>query len=82
MGSQEGICVPIFDICRFKQTDRQNSKNLNNDTFCTLPVSGAQCIFGTGKNPSNLFNFNDDDYSHGYGQIKKVFRVITKDDIY
>ena len=26
-------------------------------------------------------NYNDDDYSQGYGQIKEAFKALTKDDI-
>ena len=26
-------------------------------------------------------NYDDDDYSQGYGQIKEAFRALTKDDI-
>ena len=26
-------------------------------------------------------NYNDDEYSQGYGQIKEAFRVFSKDDI-
>ena len=28
-----------------------------------------------------LINFNDDDYSQGYGQIKEASRALIKDDI-
>ena len=28
-----------------------------------------------------LIKYNDDDYSQGYGQIKEVFKALTKDDI-
>ena len=35
------------------------------------------------KNPDSslLLNYNDDDNSRGYGQIKEALRALTKDDI-
>ena len=56
---------------------------MNNDTFCRLPVVSAQCVIGTEKNPDAgvLLNYDDDDYSQGYHQIKETFRALTKDDI-
>ena len=35
------------------------------------------------KNPDAgiLLNYDDDDYSQGYNQIKEAFRALTKDDI-
>ena len=35
------------------------------------------------KNPDSaiLLNYDDDDYSQGYGQIKEAFRAPTNDDI-
>ena len=56
---------------------------MNNDTFCRLLVTSAQCIIGTEKYPDSgiLLNYNDDDYSQGYGQIKEAFKALTKDDI-
>ena len=39
-------------------------------------------IIGTEKYPDAVILLNcDDDYSQGYGQIKEVFRALTKDDI-
>ena len=83
LGTQEGINVPIWIIVGFQQMDRQNNQNLNNDTFVRLPVISAQCIMGTEKYPDSaiLLNFNDDDYSQGYGQMKEAFKALTKDDI-
>ena len=49
LGSQENMNVPIWIIIGFQQQDRQDSQNLNNDTFCRLPVVSAQCIIGTEK---------------------------------
>ena len=83
IGSQENMNVPIWIIIGFQQQDRQDSQNLNNDTFCRLPVVSAQCIIGTEKYPDAgiLLNYNDDEYSQGYHQIKEAFKALTKDDI-
>ena len=83
LGSRENMNVPIWIIIGFQQRDRQDSQNLNNDTFCRLPVVSAQCIIGTEKYPDVgiLLNYDDDDYSQGYHQIKEAFRALTKDDI-
>ena len=56
---------------------------MNNDTFCRLPVVSAQCIIGTEKytDAGILLNYDDDDHSQGYQQIKEAFKVLTKDDI-
>ena len=84
LGSQENMNVPIWIIIGFQQQDGQGSQNLNNDTFCRLPVISAQCVIGTEKYPDAgiLLNYDDDDdYSQGYHQIKEVFRALTKDDI-
>ena len=83
LGSHENMNMPIWIIIGFQQRDRQDSQNLNNDTFCRLPVVSAQCIIGTEKYPDAgiLLNYDDDDYSQGYHQIKEAFRALTKDDI-
>ena len=83
LGSQENMNVPIWIIIGFQQRDRQDSQNLKNDTFCRLPVVSAQCIIGTEKYPdaNNLLNYDDDDYSQGYGQIKEALRALIKYDI-
>ena len=83
LGAQEGINVPLWLIVGFQQSDRQHDQNLNNDTFYRPPVISAQCIIGTEKYPVSaiLLNYNDDDYSEGYAQIKKAFRALSKDDI-
>ena len=75
--------VPIWIIIGFQQQDRQGSQNLKKGTFFRLPVVSAQCIIGTEKNPnaSILLNYEDDDYSQGYHQIKEAFKALTKDDI-
>ena len=83
-GSHENMNVPIWIIIGFQQRDRQDSQNLNNDTFCRLPVVSAQCIIGTEKCPDagRLLNYEDDDYSQGYHQIKEAFKALTKDEIH
>ena len=83
LGSHENMNVPIWIIVGFQQRDRQDSQNLNNDTFCRLPVVSTQCIIGTEKYPDAgiLLNYDNDDYSQGYHQIKEAFRALTKDDI-
>ena len=83
LGSQENMDVPIWIIIGYQQQDRQDSQNLNNDAFCRLPIISAQCITGTEKYPDSgiLLNYDDDDYSQGYHQIKEAFRALTKDDI-
>ena len=75
--------VPIWIIIGLQQQDRQNSQNLNSDTFCRLPVVSAQCVIGTEKYPDAgiLSNYDDDDYSQGYHQIKEAFKASTKDNI-
>ena len=83
LGAQDGINVPIWIIVAFQQNDRQNDQNLNNDTFYRPLVTSVQCIIGTEKYPDNriLLNYNDDDYSQGYGQIKEAFKALTKDNL-
>ena len=83
LGTQEGINVPIWIFVAFQQNDRQNDQNLNNDTFYRPLVTSTQCIIGTEKHPdsANLLNYNDDDYSQGYGQIKGAFKALTKDNL-
>ena len=83
LGTQECINVPIWIFVAFQQNDRQNDQNLNNDTFYTPLVTSAQCITGTEKYPASgfLLNFNDDEYSQGYGLIKEAFEALTKDNL-
>ena len=83
LGTQEGINIPIWIFVAFQQNDRQNDQNLNNDTFIRLPVISAHVIIGTERYPDSgiLLNYDDDDYSQGYGQIKEAFKALTKDDI-
>ena len=84
LGSHENMNVLIWIIIGFQQRDRQDSQNLNDDTFCRLPVVSAQCVIGTEKNPDLgiLLNYDDEDYSQGCSQIKEAFKALTKDDIH
>ena len=79
MGSQEGINVPLWHFIVFQQRDGQDSQNLANHTFYRAPVTSAQCIIGTERyhDSANLLNYNDDDYSQGYGLIEEAFRALT-----
>ena len=83
LGTQEGVNVPIWIYVAFQQHYRQHDQNLNNDTFYRMPVTSTQCVIGTEKYPDSAIslNYDDDDYSQGYGQIKEVFRALTKDNI-
>ena len=83
LGSHENMNVTIWVIIGFQQQDKQDSQNLNNDTFRRLPVVSAQCNIGTQKYPDTgiLLKYDDGDYSQGYHQIKEAFRALTKDDI-
>ena len=83
LGSQENMNVPIWIFIGFQQQDRQDSQNLKTDTFYRLPVVSAQCVIGTEKYPDAgiLLNYDDDDYSQLYRQIKEAFKALTKDDI-
>ena len=83
LGTQEGVNFPLCNIVGFQQSDRQHDPNLNKDTFYRPPVTTAQCIIGTEKNPdcTILLNFYDDYYSQGYGSIKQAFKDLTKGDI-
>ena len=83
LGTQDGTNVPIWIIIGFQQRERQDSQNLNIDTFCTPPVTIAQCISGTENHPgsANLLTCDDNDYSQAYGQIKEAFTALTKKDI-
>ena len=83
LGTQEGINVPIWIFVAFQQNDRQNDQNLNNDTFYRPLVTSTQCIIGREKYPDSgiLLNYDDDNYSQGYGQIKEAFKALTKDNL-
>ena len=83
IGSRENMNVPLWIILGLQQRDRQDSQNLNNDTFCRSPVVSAQCKIVTEKYPDAaiLLNYGDDDYSQGYHQIKEFIKALIKDDI-
>ena len=82
-GSQESKNVPIWINEGFQQRDRQDSQDLSNDSCCRLLVTNAQCIIGREKHPDAgiLYDYDDDDYSQSYTQIKEVFRALTKDNV-
>ena len=83
LGTQEGINIPTWIFVAFQQNDRQHDQNLNNGTFVRLPVISAPVVIGTERYPDSgiLLNYDDDDYSQGFGLIKEAFRALTKDDI-
>ena len=83
-GSQENMKVPIWKIIGFQQRDEQDSRNLNNkkmnnDSFCRLVVTTAQCIIDTEKHLDIgiILNYDDDDYTQGYSKIKEKFGALT-----
>ena len=80
LGTQEGINIPIWVFVVFQQNDRQHDPKLDNDTFVRLPVISAKVVIGTERYPDSgiLINYDDDDYSQGYGQIKEAFKTLTK----
>ena len=65
LGNQESMNVLMRIVIAFQQRTSQDSQNLNNGTFCRLPVTSCQCIIGTEKYPdrSILLNYDDDDFS-------------------
>ena len=77
LGTQEGVNILTWIFVAFQQNDRQHDQNLNNDSFARLPVISAQVIIGTERYPDSaiLLNYDEDDYSQGYGQIKQAFRA-------
>ena len=83
LGTQEGTNVPIWIFAGFQQMDRQDSQNLNNDTFHRPPVGSAHVAIGTERYPDNslFLNYDEGDYSQGYGQKNKAFKALTQDDI-
>ena len=83
LGSHENVNVLIWILIDFQQKDRQDSQNLNNDTFCRLPVVSALGFIGAEKYPDAgiLLNYNVDEYSQAFSQIKEAFRASTRDDI-
>ena len=83
LATQEGINIPIWIFVVFRKKDRQHDQSLNNDTFIRLPVISAQFVIGTERYPDSaiLLNYEDADYSQGYGPKKEAFRALTKDNI-
>ena len=83
LGTQEGINVPVWIYVVFQQSNRKHDQNINNDTSYEMPVTSCQCIIGTEKYPDSavLLNYNDDDYSQGYAQLKGAFRALLRDNI-
>ena len=83
MGSQESVNAPTWIINGFQQRNRQDSKDLNKDTFCRLAVTCAQFVIGTEKDliAGILLNYDCDDYNQGYGQTKEALTALTKNDI-
>ena len=75
--------VSIWMIVGFQQRDRQDSQNLNTDTFCRLPVTSCRAIIGTEEHPDSgiLLNYDDDDFFQGYSQIKGAIRALTENII-
>ena len=67
LGSHENMNVPIWIFIGFQQRDRQDSQNLNNGTFCRLPIVSAHIIIGTEKYPDAgiILNYDYDEYSQG-----------------
>ena len=47
LGSQKRMNVLLWLIIAFQQRDRRDSQNLNNITFCRLPLNSAECNIGT-----------------------------------
>ena len=83
LDTQGELIVPIWTIVCFLGRERQDSQKTNNIKFYRPLVTSAQFIIGTEKDPDSgiILNYNDDDHSHGYGQIKEAFRSLTKDVI-
>ena len=83
LATQEDVNIPTWVFVAFQQNDRLHDQNLNNDTFIRLPVISAQVVIGTERYPDSaiLLNYDDDDYSQGYGQTKEALKALTKDDI-
>ena len=49
LDTQESMNVPLWIIMGFQLPDRQNSQNLNNDSFGRLPIVSAQAVLRTEK---------------------------------
>ena len=71
-----------MDFIGFQQKERQDSQNFNNDANYRPSKASVKCVIGTEKYPdAGILIIFDDEFSQGYGQIKEVFRALTKDDI-
>ena len=75
--------VPKYFFIGFQQRDRQDSQNLNIETFCRLHVDSVQCVIELEIYPDAgiLLNYENDDYGQGYDHFKQVFKALTTDDI-
>ena len=82
LGSQESTNVRKWIIIGFQPRDRQDSQTLITDTFCSLPVTSAECIIGTKNYPDAaiILNNDDNDLTQGYARIEEIFRALTKVD--
>ena len=69
LGSQAGMIVLTWNVIGFQQLDREDSQDLNIDTFCILPVASTQCTKITEKHPDAaiLLKYDDEIYFEGYG---------------
>ena len=83
LGTPEGINAPTWIYVVFQQNDILHNQNLNNDRFYRLRVTSPQVVIATEKYPDSgiSLNYDDDDYSQGYCQIKEAFEALTKDNI-
>ena len=63
--------------------EREDSQNLNNDTFYR-PVTGAHCVIKIEKHPDSgiLSGYFDDHHSQGYSQVNEAFKALTKNEIF
>ena len=73
LGSKESINILIRTNKGFQQRNRQDSQDLNTDTFRRLPVYTAQCVIGNEKEPNAGILLN--------ARNKEVLRAVTKDAI-
>ena len=90
LGTPEGMNVTIWISVWFQKRDRQDSQKMilfmqwfKHCYLFRLRVTSAQCIIDIEKHPDAaiLMIYDDADYFQGYGQIKEIFRAVTKDDI-
>ena len=69
LGRHENMNIPIWINIGFQERNRQDSQKIKKDTFCRLPVIGAQGVIGM-ENYTDariLLNYDSDDYSQEYG---------------